>query len=67
MRRELTLPKELWDQIPPEAQAAVWVLVATGDGELTLKWFGEPGLGGNGRVCQLSEVWLLKETGAANH
>ena len=40
---------------------------ATGDGELTLKWFGEPGLGGNGRVCQLSEVWLLKETGAANH
>ncbi len=27
MRRELPLPKELWDQIPPEAQAAIWVLV----------------------------------------
>src|SRR5712691_8069926 len=27
MRRELPLPKELGDQIPPEAQAAIWVLV----------------------------------------
>src|SRR5713101_3916201 len=27
MRRELPLPKELWDQIPPGAQAAIWVLV----------------------------------------
>ncbi len=33
---------------------------ATCKGELTLKWFGEPGLGGNGRGCQVSEVWLLK-------
>jgi hypothetical protein len=31
------------------------------NGELTLSWFGEPGLGGNGRGCQVSEVWLLKE------
>ena len=30
-------------------------------GELTLTWFGEPGLGGNGRGCQVSEVWLVKE------
>jgi hypothetical protein len=30
-------------------------------GELTLSWYGEPGLGGNGRACQVSEVWLMKE------
>ena len=29
-------------------------------GELTLTWFCEPGLGGNGRGCQVSEVWLIK-------
>jgi len=34
---------------------------ATAQGELNLSWFGEPGLGGNGRGCQVSEVWLLKE------
>jgi hypothetical protein len=33
---------------------------ATERGELTLTWHGEPGLGGNGRGCQVSEVWLLK-------
>jgi hypothetical protein len=38
---------------------------ATQGGELTLSWFGEPGLGGNGRACQVSEVWLLKEPVAA--
>jgi hypothetical protein len=36
------------------------------DGELTLNWSGEPGLGGNGRNCQVSEVWLLKDQGSAN-
>jgi hypothetical protein len=30
-------------------------------GELRLKWQGEPGLGGNGRRCQVSEVWLIKK------
>ncbi|MHB8523969.1 MAG: hypothetical protein ACYDH9_24870 [Limisphaerales bacterium] len=30
-------------------------------GELLLSWFREPGLGGNGRGCQVSEVWLLKQ------
>ena len=35
---------------------------ATKNGELTLSWSGEPGLGGNGRNCQVSEVWLIKET-----
>ena len=35
---------------------------ATRNGELTLSWFGEPGLGGNGRGCQVSELWLMKAT-----
>jgi hypothetical protein len=34
---------------------------ATAQGDLTLSWYGEPGLGGNGRGCQVSEVWLIKE------
>ncbi len=37
---------------------------ATRSGELTLSWFTEPGLGGNGRGCQISEVWLLKAGGS---
>ena len=36
-------------------------LDATRRGDLTLKWFREPGLGGNGRGCQVAEVWLLKK------
>jgi hypothetical protein len=39
---------------------------ATRSGSLTLNWFGEPGLGGNGRGCQVSEVWLLKESTSAS-
>src|SRR5262249_42010441 len=35
---------------------------ATEKGELTLTWFAEPGLGGNGRGCQVSEVWLIKQS-----
>lgn len=34
---------------------------ATREGRLTLSWFAEPGLGGNGRACQVSEVWLIKD------
>ncbi len=34
---------------------------ATRKGELTLNWYRETGLGGNGRGCQVSEVWLLKK------
>jgi hypothetical protein len=41
-------------------------LAATRGGTLTLRWFGEPGLGGNGRGCQVSEVWLLKEAASAS-
>jgi hypothetical protein len=38
----------------------------TAAGDLTLTWYGEPGLGGNGRGCQVSEVWLLKERQPSN-
>ena len=30
------------------------------DGELTLSWSKPPGMGGNGRGCQIAEVWLLR-------
>ena len=43
--------KPLEFDIPPET---------TKEGTLTLTWNGEKGLGGNGRGCQVSEVWLLK-------
>jgi hypothetical protein len=38
--------------IPPDAVRG---------GELTLTWTGEPALGGNGRGCQVAEVWLIKQ------
>ena len=34
---------------------------ATKDGQLSLKWYREPGLGDAGRGCQVSEVWLIKK------
>ncbi|HZN58019.1 MAG TPA: hypothetical protein VFD71_08090, partial [Planctomycetota bacterium] len=34
---------------------------AAASGELILRWRAEPGLGGNGRGCQVSEVWLLRK------
>jgi hypothetical protein len=40
---------------------------ATAQGKLTLSWFGEPGLGGTGTSCQVSEVWLIKDTPLARH
>jgi hypothetical protein len=33
---------------------------ATADGKLTLTWHKEPGLGRNGRGCQVSEAWLIR-------
>ena len=33
----------------------------TADGELNIRWTREPGLGGNGRGCQVAEVWLLRQ------
>jgi hypothetical protein len=35
---------------------------ATQNGDLTLEWTREPGQGGNGRGCQVAEVWLVKKT-----
>jgi hypothetical protein len=37
--------------IPPEA---------TSKGQLTLTWYQESGQGGNGRGCQVAEVWLIR-------
>ncbi len=34
---------------------------ATRTGALSLSWFGEPGRGGNGRGCQVAEVWLIRK------
>jgi hypothetical protein len=34
---------------------------ATRAGELRLVWYQESGLGGNGRGCQVAEVWLMKK------
>ena len=36
-------------------------------GELVLTWSGEAGLGGNGRSCQVSEVWLIRDGSPAKH
>jgi hypothetical protein len=38
--------------IPPEA---------TRRGTLDLSWYREAGLGGNGRGCQVAEVWLMRK------
>lgn len=35
---------------------------ATRDGNLTLSWNQEPGRGGNGRGCQVAEVWLIRKS-----
>jgi hypothetical protein len=40
---------------------------ATRKGDLTLKWFRESGLGGNGRGCQVAEVWLIKKENTTLH
>jgi hypothetical protein len=34
---------------------------ATRSGTLTLRWSQEPGQGGNGRACQVAEVWLIRK------
>ena len=36
---------------------------ATHDGRLTLTWYREKGLGGNGRGNTVAEVWLIKKSG----
>ncbi len=44
--------KPLDFDIPPRATRA---------GDLDLKWYREAGLGGNGRGCQVAEIWLIKK------
>lgn len=44
---------------PPAPQEFAIPPDATANGELTLTWTREPGLGGNGRGCQVAEVWLI--------
>lgn len=44
---------------PPAPQEFSIPAQATVDGELTLTWTREPGIGGNGRGCQVAEVWLI--------
>jgi hypothetical protein len=39
-------------ELPPES---------TGSGNLTLNWTQESGSGGNGRGCEVAEVWLIKQ------
>ncbi|HTQ56188.1 MAG TPA: hypothetical protein VMI94_17085 [Bryobacteraceae bacterium] len=34
---------------------------ATANGALDLAWYREAGLGGNGRGCEVAEVWLIKK------
>jgi hypothetical protein len=34
----------------------------TSSGSLTLNWTQEPGAGGNGRGCEVAEVWLIKQS-----
>jgi hypothetical protein len=48
-------PKPIEFDLPAEA---------TSTGELNLQWTREPGLGGNGRGCQVSEVWLIQAQSA---
>jgi hypothetical protein len=36
-------------------------LAATRTGDLNLSWYPEPGRGGNGRGCQVAEIWLVKK------
>ncbi len=54
---------------PPEIEELAIPWAATAAGELRLTWRAEPGQGGNGRGCQVAEVWLLKSaapTGASS-
>lgn len=37
---------------------------ATSGGELNLAWYRQSGLGDNGRGCQVSEIWLIREPDA---
>ena len=44
---------------PPAPQEFALPPETTASGKLKLAWNREPGLGGNGRGCQVAEVWLI--------
>lgn len=46
-------PKPLEFDLPREATAG---------GSLNLSWFGDLGVGGSGRGCNVAEIWLIKKT-----
>jgi hypothetical protein len=48
-------------EFPPRALEFDIPRGATAGGSLSLKWFGTPGLGGNGRGNQVAEVWLIRQ------
>jgi len=50
-REKGATPEPVELELPPQA---------TSTGTLTLEWTRTPGLGGNGRGTQVSEVWLIK-------
>ena len=56
--------KEVHPLIPkPDPVHAIEFAIPAGttdDGALTLGWTQEPGQGGNGRACQVAEVWLIR-------
>jgi hypothetical protein len=45
---------------PPAPQEFPIPRAANEHGELTLSWTRAPGLGGDGRGCQVCEVWLIR-------
>src|SRR5215469_5747946 len=47
---------------PPAPQEFAIPAGATANGEIKLVWTREPGLGGDGRGCQVAEVWLIPTT-----
>ena len=51
IRKELP-PRPVEFDVPKDATRA---------GALRLTWYQEPGRGGNGRGCQVSEVWLIRK------
>ncbi len=46
---------------PPRALEFDLPMDATRTGKLSLAWTRETGLGGNGRGCQVSEVWIIRK------
>ena len=64
MREQLLLPPHGFQQKPNPVKPLEFDIPAeaTRDGALTLEWTRPPGLGGNGRGCQVSEVWLIRDS-----